>query len=385
MKKPLLLIESSAIEDPRLTGVGYFSQSIAQGIDKIAKKNNTIVGYFWLNFLGRKAPISSVIKQASLDKRLFQIHWIPQRVYAKLVAYRIAPPLKVPSSDWVLFPNFYTWPVISSAKRAVIIHDICHKVYPQYVEDKNRQFLDRVIKKSIQSADLIISNSKFTSDEIQKNYNVPNDKLLTIDIPIDTSQFIKSQAKTKKYLQKRYQITKPYILTFGTIEPRKNIDMMVDAYCALPDDIRDKYSLVIAGKWGWKIDDLRTKIERLQTEGYDIITPGYIEHDDRSTFYYNASYYIITTHYEGFGMPLLEAMYCGLPTVAVDIPVLREVGADGCSWAKKEVGDIADKLTRLIEDSDYAEKLSRKATAQANSFSWTKTSQKVYDYLIANK
>ncbi len=105
-------------------------------------------------------------------------------------------------------------------------------------------------------------------------------------------------------------------------------------------------------------------MEQKQSEGYDIIATDYVDHGDRTTFYRNASFYAITTHYEGFGMPLLEALHCGIPTVAVDIPVLREVGGEACLWAEKSTEDVADKLTQLITDKTLAGKLSNLGPAQ---------------------
>ena len=158
-----ILIESSVIEDPALTGVGYFTRYLSDSLDKVAAKNSDSIGYFWINFLNKKGPLSQIIQTAHATGRLHKIRWIPQRVYAKLVYAKLAPPLVLPKSDWVLFPNFYIWPIASKAKRAVVIHDIGYLIYPEYVEDKNRLFLEKVVAQSVKQADLVISISKFTS------------------------------------------------------------------------------------------------------------------------------------------------------------------------------------------------------------------------------
>lgn len=374
MKK--LLIEASVLEQDRPSGVNYFADGLANGLENVEQRDFDI-GYFWLNFLRRKNAHNRNTIAGAKRGMLQQITSIPQKIYAKLVYFNIAPPLWVNKADWLLFPNFYIWPTLRRSKRAVIIHDLCFVRFPEYVEEKNRAFLDRVAKKSIKNADLIISNSEFTTSELTSLLNVPKEKIVTLNIPVDKSQFLPELDKGATHLNERYGIEKPYILSLGTLEPRKNLTTLVEAYCLLPDSVREQYSLVLAGKWGWKIEGLQKLIDEKRAAGYDIITTGHIDHDDKATFYRNASFYAITTHYEGFGMPLLEALHCGIPTVAVDIPVLREVGNDACLWASKNPADISEKINQLINSPDFAQELSVQGIARSNHFSWDETAKKL--------
>jgi len=369
-----LLIEASPLEQDNPSGVNYFTEWLAKSLEAKADKHFE-VGYFYLNFLRRKPLKGTLSRRAASEGRFQQLGCMPQRVYAKLVSAKIAPPLPVRSSDWILFPNFYIWPTLRRTKKAVIIHDIGYLVYPEFVEEKNRRFLNRVANYSIRKADLIVSNSQFTTDEIVSKTGVSKDKIVTLNIPVDQEQFDKKHDKGRTYLAERYGITKPYIMSLGTLEPRKNLETIVLAYCELPQDIRDTYSLVLAGKWGWKIDSLRKLIDEKQAAGFDIITTGHVDSDDRATLYRNTSYYTISSHYEGFGMPLLEALYCGIPTVAVNIPVLREVGGDGCLWAKRDPKDFADKLLDLIRNPEKAKEIAQQGKKRASTFSWDTTAE----------
>lgn len=369
-----LIIEASPIEQDNPSGVNYFTEWLAKALEAKTDQN-FMVEYFYLNFLLRKPLRNPLSLRARKEDRFQQICFLPQRVYAKLVYAHVAPPLPVRESDWVLFPNFYTWPTLRRTKKAVIIHDIAYMVYPEYVEDKNRKFLTRVANRSIRSADLIVSNSEFTTHEIVSRMNVPETRIVTLNIPVDEAQFDKSYDKGRDYLAHRYGITKPYIMSLGTLEPRKNLETIIEAYCLLPQHVRDTYSLVFAGKWGWKIESLRELITAKQAAGFDIITTGHVDSDDRATLYHNASFYTISSYYEGFGMPLLEALYCSLPTVAVDIPVLREVGGDGCVWAKRDPRDLSSKLLDLIQHPKKASTIAQKGKQRADSFSWDKTAE----------
>jgi glycosyltransferase involved in cell wall biosynthesis len=373
MKK--ILIEASVLEQDRPSGVNYFTDGFSRALEE--NLTDTEVSYFWLNFLGKKSPINPLVKAAFESGRLQQIKQIPQRVYAKLVFYRIAPPLFLKDADWVIYPNFYVWPSVRKAKRAVVIHDLGYLRHPEYVEDKNQKFLSRVVKDSVKKADMILSISEFTSNEMQELLGVNPKKITTITIPVDTSQLNESFNKGPERLAERYGINKPYILSLGTLEPRKNLSLLIEAYCELPKEVRDTYSLVLAGKLGWKTESLKELIETKQAEGYDIITTGHIDHDDKSTFYYSASAFAMTTHYEGFGMPLLEAMYCGVPSVAVDIPVLNEVGGDACIWVEKDPVSVANGLETILTDAEKSSALSAAGKERAAQFSWKKVAETI--------
>ncbi|HSW91231.1 MAG TPA: glycosyltransferase family 1 protein [Candidatus Saccharimonadales bacterium] len=369
-----LLVEASVLEQDRPSGVNYLASGLVAELEKM-QSSDFRLGYFWLNFLRRKSPINSSVRAAATRGDLQQVWAIPQRIYAKLVYYHIAPPLPIQKADWLFYPNFYLWPSIGKHKKAVLIHDLCYLRYPEYVEDKNRAFLSRVATTSIKKADLIVVDSEFIASELVELTNTPRKNIHILGVPVDATDFDPSLDKGPGHLAERYNVIKQYILSFGTLEPRKNLECLVGAYCALAPEIREKYSLVLAGKWGWKIENLRALIEQKQAEGYDIITPGYIDHGDRATFYRNASFYAITTHYEGFGMPLLEALHCGIPTVAVDIPVLREVGGDACLWAEKNTADVSAKLTELISNTDLAHTFTEIGPSQADTYSWKASAQ----------
>lgn len=376
-----LTIEASPIEQDNPSGVNYFTEWLSRALETKTETNFQI-NYFYLNFLKKKHLKNKLSINAYREGRFQQIAFIPQRVYAKLVYLGIAPPLFLQASDWTLFPNFYIWPTLRRSKKAVIIHDIAFMIYPEYVEEKNRKFLSRVVPKSIKEADMIISNSRFTTTELVSKMNISEKKIVTLNIPVDKDQFDKKHNKGQAYLAKRYDINKRYILSLGTLEPRKNLEIIIDAYCQLPKDIRETYSLVLAGKWGWKIDSLQKLIKKRQDAGYDIITTGHVDSDDRATLYYNASFYTISSRYEGFGMPLLEALYCGIPTVAVDIPVLREVGGDGCVWSERDPADLSSKLLDLMMNPKRAAVVARRGRRRALSFSWDKTAQTLKNSLL---
>lgn len=119
-----LLVEASVLEQDRPSGVNYLTNGLVSELESL-QNDSFQLGYFWLNFLGKKSPINPSVQAAAARSDLQQIKSIPQRVYAKLVYYRIAPPLFTYKADWLLYPNFYLWPTVGASKKAVIIHDLC--------------------------------------------------------------------------------------------------------------------------------------------------------------------------------------------------------------------------------------------------------------------
>lgn len=364
-----LLIEASPLEQPNPTGVNYFTEWLCEALEGVSD-DSFLIDYFYLNFLHRKPLRNQLTIVSRATGRLQQLGFIPQKVYARLLYYSIAPPLPLRKSDWVLYPNFYIWPSMRKTKKAVIIHDVSYLVHPEYADEKNVKFLKRVVTQSIKAADLVIANSNFTREELIKHAHVPREKIITISIPVDHKQFEQSLNKGTQLLASKFSIKKPYILSLGTLEPRKNLETLINAYCLLPQNIRKSHSLVLAGKWGWKTESLRSLIEKKQHEGFDIITTDHISNEERATLYHNASVYGISSYYEGFGMPLLEALYCGIPSVAVDIPVLREVGQDGCIWSSRNPSEMAQGIASIITDKKLADSLSKKGRERAAQFSW---------------
>lgn len=374
MKK--VVIEASVLEQPNPSGVNYFTDGLSNALETYAS-NELRVEYLWLNFLGRKHPINELTKKALMEDRLHQVRLVPQRLYAKLISFGIAPPLFIKKTDWSIFPNFYVWPILPGRKTAVVVHDLCFLRYPEYVEEKNRVFLRRTVASSVKRADLVIAVSEFTKSELISLLDVPASKIFVVDIPVNGAQFSDDLDKGSRYLENTFGIRKKYILGISTLEPRKNFETLVNAYCLLPKELRESYSLVIAGGWGWKSETLRALIEEKQHQGFDIILTGHVSGDDRISLFKNATVLGFPSHYEGFGMPILEAFYCGIPVVAADIPVLREVGLDACEWSERNDGVFSSALQKVLINPAHRKMLIEKGAIRVADFSWQRTAKRL--------
>lgn len=364
-------VEISSLASKNMSGVASYTKMLVEALDE----NPKIVTYAaYFDFLNRQPEPRLELKHP-LEKNSL----IPLRVYAKSQSYNYAPPFDVllPKVDLTIFPNFATWPTIKSKLRATVIHDLTYMYYPDAVEIKNLPHLQRVVPRSVQQADIIITPSEAVKAEIVKEFSISPEKCIVTTIPPDSKYLRKSTNE----IHKKYGIpTNKFIYFVGTLEPRKDLPTLIAAYRKLPSDIKGEYSLIMAGGNGWKTEKSRKTIDDAKSAGENVVHVGFIDGDDGPAFYQQASLFVMPSTYEGFGIPVLEAMACGCPVIASDIPVLREVAGDAALFAK--VGDsesFCKTIKRLVKDPKLQKELIEKGKKRLNNFSPAKNAEVIFN------
>lgn len=309
---------------------------------------------------------------------------LPHRVYAKLQSYGLSVPYDTlkQSVDLTIFPNFARWPTVKSKVVATVVHDFTYIHYPELVDEANLRHLRRVVPRAIHKSDFIITVSESMKKEAIDLFGMkPNDIIVT-PIPPDTA-FLKS---SQNEVISKYGIpTEKYIYFIGNFEPRKNLTTLIEAYCSLPDSITNTLSLVIAGGKGWQYDTAAEKLNKAMKTHKNIVHIGYIDQIDSPALYQNADIFVFPSLYEGFGMPILEAMASKVPVVAADIPVLREAGGDAAVYADPaRPGDFTDAILSILDSPEYAQSLINRGARNLNRFSWNENVQKIKDKLQQN-
>jgi glycosyltransferase involved in cell wall biosynthesis len=362
-------IEISSLASKNLSGVSNYTKLLAEALDKHTETDGV---YF--NFLDRQPE-----PNLSLKKPLIKNCLIPLRVYAKLQSYNIAPPFDIflPKTDLTIFPNFATWPTIKSKVRATVIHDLTYLYYPELVDYKNLKHLRRVIPRSIKNADFIITVSEAVKSELIKEFSINPENCIVTTIPPDSNYLIRNNNE----VHKKYKIpTLKYIYFIGNLEPRKDLPTLTEAYRNLPNNIKKEYSLVLACGNGWKTEKSRQSIKSAQEAGENVINIGFVEAQDRPAIYQKASVLVMPSLYEGFGMPILEAMASGCPVIASDIPVLRESGGNAALFAKAGDSDsFSFNIKKLLNDKLLQKELAEKGKQHLKNFSWDKNVEKIID------
>lgn len=256
--------------------------------------------------------------------------------------------------------------------RVVTIHDLVWK----HAADTMRP-LSRLLEKSqmpyaVKNADHIVADTHATADAVVGEFGLATDNLTVITPGVTGVSIVPDMARLHEL-----GIRQPYFLFVGTLEPRKNLARLLAAYASLPEHVRARAMLVIAGGRGWGGVDLQEMIARLELTKY-VRLPGYVDEPTLSALYANARFLAMPSLYEGFGLPLVEAMVYGTPVLTANNSSMPEVAGDaGLLVDAYDVGSIANGLGQLITDDTLLNQYSANAKSNAARFNWDESARQL--------
>jgi alpha-1,3-rhamnosyl/mannosyltransferase len=273
-----------------------------------------------------------------------------------------------------------TVPMIRPCKLVVTLHDLLLKIYPQYLPSISGSLYFNIINWwAIKSADKIITVSKFTENELVSRYPKSKQKVMTIHNGVSKEFQPIHDHEVVNNVKKRYGIKKGYILYVGTYKQHKNLEALVNAYARLPIQIRNDYNLLIAGKQDKRYPEVPALVKQLGLED-SVICVNYINEKDLPALYSGATVFVLPSLYEGFGLPVIEAMACGVPVVASKIPSLLEITAGSAILVDpQDIQEMADAICRVITRKETSFILKEKGLCRAKEFSWFTTAKKVIE------
>ena len=363
-----------------LTGVGQYSSRLINAAQKLSRDEDFEIVKQWWFFRKFNPPI-----MPSKHLRYRLIKWFPPIFYYQLFKRTgWAPPydlVALRKYDIFLFFNYVAFPLRKGTKSLVTIYDLSFVYHPEFTHDKNVKYMPRFVPSSIRKSDHVITISENSKREIMEYYKVPEDKITILNPAIDHAIFKPQGQNSVAEITKKYDISKPYILSVCTLEPRKNLVGVLNAFEKLPEDLKNNYSLVLVGGKGWIDGDIEAKYAQLASE-YDLIKTGYVPDEDLPALYSGASVFVYPAFYEGFGMPPLEAMACGTPVITSDNTSLPEVvGNAGIMIKADDTEQLARETERVLTNNKLAQNLREKGLAQAKKFSWDKSAKKFLDVI----
>lgn len=271
--------------------------------------------------------------------------------------------------DVFFVPAHYA-PRFSTVKTVVTIHDLSYLYYPGEFLKQDLYKLTNWTRYSIAKATKIIAVSQNTKRDLIKNYHAPENKISVI-----YNGFEKDVVKSKSL-----SIKKPYILYVGTLQPRKNISLLISAFDKFVKK-HPKYSLIIAGKKGWLYDEIFTQVKRLNHSDKIQFT-GYVNDQELIYLYQNAECFVLPSLYEGFGIPILEAMSYGCPVISSNASSLPEVGGDACLYFDPQSeNQLLEQLEKLLSDDQLRDNLIRSGKQRVKLFSWQKSADQTLEVL----
>ncbi len=274
------------------------------------------------------------------------------------------------------------------ASTAFTLHDLIFEIFPEHHKRYNHLFLKLMMRRFLNAADHIICVSEHTKRDAERLYGIASDKMTVIYEATDAKYRPATPADEARHaaVRKKYRLPALYILHVSTIEPRKNLGRLLEAFGALKAEFAD-LQLVLVGKKGWLYEPFFAQLQKSGLE-QEVIFPGFVEEEDLPLLYQMATVFCFPSVYEGFGLPPLEALASGCAVVCSNASSLPEVvGEAGLLVDPTDVGALTHALRRVLSDNALSRELQQQGPVQARKFSWENAAAQtleVYQRLLQN-
>ncbi|MCC6793059.1 MAG: glycosyltransferase family 4 protein [Thermomicrobiales bacterium] len=254
----------------------------------------------------------------------------------------------------------------------VTVHDLAFLRWPEQVPVRRYQYLARATRDAVRMASRVIAVSEATKRDIVELLNVRAEKVAVTPLGVD-GRFRKPSPGVLAAFRQKQGLERPFFLTVCTLEPRKNLPRLLEAFAQVKDDL--PHTLVVVGPEGWRTGALKTTLDRLDL-GERLILTGFVPDDDLPLWYSLADVFAFPSLYEGFGLPVLEAMGCGAPVLTSNVSSLPEIAGDAAVYVDpRSVDGIAEGLARLGTDAALRERLGAAGATRAEAFTWRRTAE----------
>lgn len=360
----------------KMTGVGWCEVGQTMAMARLHPEDN-----FYYSFFSRKDDHIKLEKLAPFSENIGA-----NIAHFSGLLYRTASVvLPIPhkwffkqKSDITHFFNYIAPPGVDG-KTVITVHDMVYRTYPETVRGRTKKILDMGLASSMKRADMIVTVSEFSKSEIIRYFPQHESKIRVVPCGVDLDRFKPCQQPERiPEVKKKLGIDGEYFLYVGTIEPRKNLERLINAYNIFCQHEKDAPKLVLAGGKGWLYDGIFQRVTDLKLEDKVLFTQ-YIPDEDMNPLMCGALAFVFPSIYEGFGIPPLEAMACGVPVLASNAASLPEVTGDcavTCDPYSEE--EIAEGLRRLYSDSELRADLSRRGLERAKTLTWDSSAEKLY-------
>jgi glycosyltransferase involved in cell wall biosynthesis len=319
----------------------------------------------YLVFTNLETQFDLVPKQANF-------HWKPQAVHARFRPARILwEQIVLPFEAAryrldVLFNPGFTAPLFSPCRQVTVFHDLQHKRHPEYFRWFDLPFWQFLLWMAAHRSHRLIAVSEATRSDLLRFYSIPKERIAVVHHGVEPAFSRLDRSHTESYL-----------LCVSTLHPHKNLPRLIRAYGRKKRDFR----LVLAGLRGFHAEAIKRLIEDLKLQDSVRIT-GWVPREELYSLYARARAFVYPSTFEGFGMPVLEAMAAGIPVACSDIPPLREVAADAALFFDPlNEDDIASGIERVMSDASLQERLTTAGRERARPFTWVRCAEQTLKVL----
>lgn len=312
------------------------------------------------------------IRRAPLTERYLAALWHRARVPLPIEGFIGAVDVFY-SPDFLLPPTF-------AARKLVTVHDLSYVRVPECFPVPLLNYLNRAVPPSLARADLILADAASTQNDLVEVYRVPREKIRVLYSGVE-SRFCPDVSAESRARVRALTRGKPYILSVGTLQPRKNYTRLIHAFSSLQSLISN-LQLVIAGGRGWMYEEIFETVSRLHLQDR-VLFLDFVADEDLPALYAEALLFVYPSLYEGFGLPVAEAMACGTPVVCSNTSSLPEVAGDAALYFDpRDVDDIARTLYRALTDTTLRATLRARGLARVQQFTWERSARALLEHLV---
>ena len=370
-----IAFDAYPIASSQLSGVGMHAWQIAQRLCARGELSCELLLY---DFLRRRGS-AKLLRERIPNTPIRQCNLLPYGIYVEL--WDILPALRPDllfhtGADIYHFFNFVVPPRVEGYV-VNTVHDLVYVTYPQTMQKANYRRLHNHLARSCRDSDIIIAVSENGKRELIELMGIDQNKIRVVPNGVDLERFRPNiPPEEVAAFRQRHGLPADYFLYIGTLEPRKNIPNLLRAYAAG----RPRFAgckLVLAGAKGWEYKEIFSLVEELHLQN-EVVFTGYLPSAELAYLYAGARAFLFPSFYEGFGMPPLEAMACGVPVMASNRSSLPEVVGDaGLLVEPEELEQMANAMERLLIDTELRQTCRERGIERAGRFTWERSADAV--------
>lgn len=355
-----------------LTGIGRYTYELAKELERSSDISELL-------FLNGRRVSQSIPELALKEEQNAKVRsFVKNSLFLSELYRYVSPWLKKIAlhnyNDFIFHsPNFYLPPKVDRA--VATFHDLSIYTWPQCHPENRVRYMRKELLLTLKRAKVLITDSDFTRTELAEYFDYPIEKIVTAPLASSGDFYPRNYSTLQSLMTKLGLTAGQYTLFTGTIEPRKNITTLLDAYERLPLDLRSRFPLVICGFSGWNSESIHRRFELATQQGW-LLYLGYLSAEELPLLFSGARTFLFPSLYEGFGLPVLEAMASGVPVVCSNAASLPEVlGDSGLMCDALDVDGLRSAIIQSLEDENWRNKAIEMGLIRAGTFSWQRCAQ----------
>jgi glycosyltransferase involved in cell wall biosynthesis len=315
---------------------------------------------------------SAALSQEGISDPPFHFTPIPKNPIVRICA--VLPRLLAQTKPDVLHGQ-YVLPPFVKTKTVLAIHDLAHEHFPEFFHPVEAFRMKRLVRWSAKRASHIMTISEFSANDIAGRFDLPRERITVAHMAASPDFHPRDKGQSQEHLARKYGLMFPFILYVGRIQARKNLPRLVEAYARLRKQGLDA-KLVMVGKRDWQSGQLLEKIKDLGLQD-SVVFPGFVPFEDLPLFYNAAEVFVFPSFFEGFGLPVVESMASGVPTITSFGSSLEEVAGDGAFLIDpSDTGSIEDALDRILGDPGLQRDLAARGLKRSKEFTAANLAEK---------